>query len=306
MGTYERMNAQHFVKRHVENIFEQKKMPELRYVSHITRNASRHPRLMHSHKEHTEIILICDGSSEFLIHNKKYPVKRGDLLIYNPGIIHDDVTGKDSELELYCAAIGNLDMKKTGNNTPIPENGLIPEKAPFIYHTEEREYDFFYNIFRLMFDMLRREETGAESVSAYLIEAMIVRVMSMIDRIEGVAVEPMENPSVIGMQIKEYIDEHYMEPLTLQSIGKELHISPYYLSHIFKDMSGYSPIQYLLRRRLGEAQNLLISTDLSITDIAGMVGFDTQSYFNAQFTKNVGIPPKKYRQNYLTKKEEES
>ena len=64
-------------------------------------------------------------------------------------------------------------------------------------------------------------------------------------------------------------------------------------------MSGYSPIQYLLRRRIGEAQTLLITTDYSITQIAGMVGYDTQSYFNMQFTKNVGISPKKFRQNYI-------
>ena len=90
-----------------------------------------------------------------------------------------------------------------------------------------------------------------------------------------------------------------MEPITLQSMGEALHISPYYLSHVFKQMSGYSPVQYLLRRRIGEAQTLLITTDLSITRIAEMVGYDTPSYFNLQFTKNVGMPPNKFRQNYI-------
>ena len=103
----------------------------------------------------------------------------------------------------------------------------------------------------------------------------------------------------MGQRIKEYIDKNYAEPITLQSMGEALNISPYYLSHVFKEMSGYSPMQYLLRRRIGEAQTLLISTDLPVTTIAGMVGYDTQSYFNLQFSKNVGMPPKKYRQNYL-------
>lgn len=91
-----------------------------------------------------------------------------------------------------------------------------------------------------------------------------------------------------------------MEPITLHSMGEALHISSYYLSHVFKQMSGYSPVQYLLRRRIGEAQTLLITTDLSITRIAEMVGYDTQSYFNLQFTKNVGhaaeqVPPELHR-----------
>ena len=96
-----------------------------------------------------------------------------------------------------------------------------------------------------------------------------------------------------------------MEPITLQSMGEALHISPYYLSHVFKQMSGYSPVQYLLRRRIGEAQTLLITTDFSITRIAEMVGYDTQSYFNLQFTKNVGMPPNKYRQNYIVAQKEQ-
>ena len=87
-------------------------------------------------------------------------------------------------------------------------------------------------------------------------------------------------------------------------MGEALHISPYYLSHVFKQMSGYSPVQYLLRRRIGEAQTLLITTDLSITRIAELVGYDTQSYFNLQFTKNVGMSPGKFRQNYIVAKKE--
>ena len=71
-------------------------------------------------------------------------------------------------------------------------------------------------------------------------------------------------------------------------------------------MSGYSPIQYLLRRRIGEAQTLLITTDYSITENAGMVGYDTQSYFNMQFTKHVGMPPKKFRQNYIVSEKEKN
>ena len=75
-----------------------------------------------------------------------------------------------------------------------------------------------------------------------------------------------------------------MEPITLQSMGEALHFSPYYLSHIFKEMSGYSPMQYLLRRRIGEAQTLLISTDLPVSKIAEMVGYETQSYFCLLYT----------------------
>ena len=89
-----------------------------------------------------------------------------------------------------------------------------------------------------------------------------------------------------------------MEPITLQSMGEALHISPYYLSHVFKQMSGYiRPCSICCAARIGEAQTPPM-IDLSTTRIAEDGGYDT-SYFNLQFTKNVGMLPNKFRQNYI-------
>lgn len=90
----------------------------------------------------------------------------------------------------------------------------------------------------------------------------------------------------------------------MQQIGQALHVSPYYLAHAFKESCGIAPRQYLLRRRIGEAQNLLISTDLPISRIAEMVGYDTQNYFDLQFSKFVGMPPRKYRLSFQVKPEQ--
>lgn len=95
----------------------------------------------------------------------------------------------------------------------------------------------------------------------------------------------------LGRSIKEYIDEHYCEPLTMHQICTDLKLSESYVSHAFKDMLGYSPMQYVMRRKIGEAQTLLISTDYSITKIAQTVGYDSPSHFNQRFLKYVGISP---------------
>ena len=138
-----------------------------------------------------------------------------------------------------------------------------------------------------------------------LLFLLLVSVLTVTAGSRAESEKPLEEPHILGRRIKEYIDKHYMEPITLQSMGEALHISSYYLSHVFKQMSGYSPVQYLLRRRIGEAQTLLITTELSVTRIAEMVGYDSSSYFNLQFTKNVGMPPNKYRHNYIVSVGEE-
>ncbi|MDO4615489.1 MAG: helix-turn-helix transcriptional regulator, partial [Lachnospiraceae bacterium] len=77
------------------------------------------------------------------------------------------------------------------------------------------------------------------------------------------------------------------------------HISQFYLAHVFKEMSGYSPIQYMIRRRIGEAQTLLISTDKTILEISELVGYESQSHFNFHFSKNIGMPPNQFRRSFV-------
>ena len=104
---------------------------------------------------------------------------------------------------------------------------------------------------------------------------------------------------VLANRIRQYIGTHFTEQLTLEDIGEAMSMSPYHLAHIFKEMTGMSPIHYMIRCRVGEAQNLLISTDYSATQIAAIVGYTNVNHFNAIFAKLVGLPPIRYRRKYL-------
>ena len=81
MAQQHSLNVQCFVKKDFQSIFRGENNPKLLYVSDIRPDASAHPRVMHAHEDFVEIILICSGSSEYLIHDKKYFICPGDLLI---------------------------------------------------------------------------------------------------------------------------------------------------------------------------------------------------------------------------------
>lgn len=92
------LNVQCFVKKEFQSIFIGENNPKLLYVSEIRPDASTHPRVMHAHEEFVELLLICSGTSEFLIHEKKQRVRPGDLLIYNSGVVHDEISGPNAEI----------------------------------------------------------------------------------------------------------------------------------------------------------------------------------------------------------------
>lgn len=100
--------------------------------------------------------------------------------------------------------------------------------------------------------------------------------------------------------IRVFIETHYKEPLSLQSISERFYIHPNYFSKRFKEKFGLSFIDYLTSIRMRHASQLLRSTDLKIHQIADHVGFEDTAYFGSVFRKAFHMTPKQYREQPTT------
>lgn len=96
-------------------------------------------------------------------------------------------------------------------------------------------------------------------------------------------------------QVTEYITEHSAQNLSLLAMAEIVQMSPFYFSRLFKQSTGLTPHQYLLRYRTDRAKHLLKATNLSIAAIADRVGFADQSHLNRHFKRYVGMPPSQFR-----------
>jgi len=95
--------------------------------------------------------------------------------------------------------------------------------------------------------------------------------------------------------ISRYIAEHYTEALSVTKIAEAMKLHPKYLMQLFKKHCGLSVWEYLLRMRASHAQQLLISTDLKIVDVALESGFGSMCRFHALFDRYCGCTPRQYR-----------
>ena len=107
-----------------------------------------------------------------------------------------------------------------------------------------------------------------------------------------------EMPSVLAHRVRRYLDAHYCEPITLRMVAERLRVSEYYLAHVFKQEFGVPPMQYVMKRRIGEAQGFLMNTGIPIAEIADTLGFSSICHFNTMFKKYTGTPPGKFRQSF--------
>jgi AraC family transcriptional regulator len=98
-------------------------------------------------------------------------------------------------------------------------------------------------------------------------------------------------------QVIEYIRANIDRDLSLEKLAELVQMSTFYFARLFKQSTGYTPHQYIIRCRIDRAEYLLKQGNLSIVEICQQVGFQSQSHFTQLFRKYKGITPKKYREN---------
>jgi signal transduction histidine kinase/AraC-like DNA-binding protein len=96
-------------------------------------------------------------------------------------------------------------------------------------------------------------------------------------------------------QAMAYIHEHYAEPISREDLAQHLAVNERYLTRCFRQETGVTPIDYLLRYRVRQARALLEQGHMSITDVAMATGFSDSSYFGRVFQREVGVAPSAYK-----------
>jgi YesN/AraC family two-component response regulator len=91
---------------------------------------------------------------------------------------------------------------------------------------------------------------------------------------------------------RQYIDEHYRQKgLTIHDVAKNNHVSPNYLSYLFKKYTGSSLWEYVVKLRMEESRALILNTDLRRYEIAERVGYESPEHFSKIFKKYYGVSP---------------
>lgn len=102
-------------------------------------------------------------------------------------------------------------------------------------------------------------------------------------------------------KIQQYLKEHFMENITRNDIEESFHMNQDYLNRIFKQDTGYSLMEYVQFCRIKKAKELLKDNELAVSEIGGMIGYNSPPYFSKIFKKWTGVTPKEYRNNFSVK-----
>ena len=236
----------------------------------------------HSHP-FCEIMFVLSGEGSVSINDIEYRVTKGDIIVYNPGVMHAESTTGKSGIELAFFGISNF---KIAN---LPSDHILdPETTP-VLHTEgdAEEYEFY---FMSLVKEVASDKPYNEIFSKYLARLIMIGILRLANISEAKFVT-----NGIFTRIHTYLNNHFAEIESMDAVCEELKISKYYLSHVFKKYMGKPPMQYVTSKRIAYAKKLLQETDLSATEIGEMCGYKDHVLFFKTFKKAEGITPITFR-----------
>lgn len=264
--------------------------PTVLFVSKSTMNQdSRY----HDH-DFTEITYILSGKGQYLVEGITYDVKAGDLIICNAGVRHHNIVTdkKEPTVEFF---IGFTDYQLKD----LPPNTMSLKDQSYLLHTD---IELHQNLSKLCYAMLAENETNQVG-KYFMLKAYLIQFLLLIIR-QNTKPQPKQESyhfdthykSYVVNQMITYFHTHYNEKISLDQIAQNMYLSPVYLSKIFKEETGESPINYLIKIRLEKAKDILSTSHSdSIKKIACQVGYEDAYHFSKLFKKYYGISPLHYR-----------
>ena len=260
--------------------------PRLLYAGELKKSGGWQER-PHSHK-FCEIIFVVDGRGTTTVNEKRLDFQKGDILIYNPDVVHFEESSLSEPTEFMFFALDKFEI------TDLPQNHLLPPDYNFIYRSGEC-YDVLYDLFFRMISEFESKKNFYLEISQNISRTILMYIFRVINFSDD-SFDIHKSNKAFDLAIK-YINDNYMYNISLEDIASKCYVSKYYLSHIFTQLKGISIGKYLISLRIEAAKKLLKNTGLSVSTIAEQSGFGDPNYFSRIFKKETGISPLQYRKN---------
>ena len=239
----------------------------------------------HLHEHAIELGFIVAGSGNLVIGNQIMPVEAGSITVVQPDIMHHFSSISPEGMKYYTIRFAD---------TP-EDNELVKFfSAKGNCSTQGINYlDAIQNNLRLLFD-IHQANGGIVDEAFQSIVLGLIQLTRTLFLNSTLSVRLDEHFSV--SDILYYISQNCGKKITLESLAKEFNISPSHLSRLFCNAYHMSPINYLIYSRVTFSTEYLLKSDLSIAEIAELVGYDNPAHFTNMFTKRIGCTPTEYRE----------
>ncbi len=257
------------------------------------------PEALHGH-DFIEIVYILSGKMTHIVDGQQYDVSHGDLLFMNYGCTH---AFHGNGPYKYINILFSPEIISEGFVTPSNVFSTLSLTAFNEMRSGENfgKLSYFGNerkeiedIILAMLDEYQRKQNWWETVMGNYLNTLLAKMLRKTEAgIKSVEIKDM------WRELSEYIDSNLGNDLTLSALAQKCFYNPSYFSRIFKEKFGCSLTEYITRKRLDYAIELLGETELSLDEISSRTGFSDRNSFYYAFSRYLGGKPTDYRKSKI-------
>ncbi len=268
------------------------KEPENQFKIEYNENA--YPTLIKEHFHNSyEIIYVTEGVAEFTIAQKTYQVDAHTLVFVNNFESHKSTI----VLTPYRRYFMLLSQEYLRNYINDPVLLSIFKQRPNAFHHLIKLEDTHHQIIQNYFHTMQNEFVTNKQYSHDIIGSTINLMLIHLFRNYNDSF-PSKTPNAtlqLVSKVEKYIESNYTDDISLKRMSEDFNIDMYYLSRLFKDITGFGFKEYLIAQRLSYAKELLINTNETITYVCTTCGFNSINHFIRIFKEKVGRTPLQFR-----------
>lgn len=252
----------------------------------------QHHLSSHFHDCH-QMIYVVSGSALFTVSDKTYLAQPGTLVLISRFETHSIQIESDHYYRFTLQISPDI-----GSGTPFASEQLLSilvnRPSDFLHAVDMSKVP---EVAHLLEKMVVEQEY-CNPMQDKMLDLILFQLLILLSRSHPELLpDKAENLQLIR-KIQEYFEIHYAEKCTLADLAQEHHISPSYLSHLFKRTTGHSVMGYLSSCRIAAAKRCLAETDLEISAIVAECGFSDNSNFSRTFREVTGMTPSSFRNQF--------
>lgn len=270
---------------------------EIEIVRHTTMNnmeiflVEMIERCPHGHDD-LEIGLLLEGSLTLYLEQETYRLSKGDIYLINRYQVHSFLNAGEKNLTLAFQIPTDFYRRLNKQLTYLRFDSNVIHSG----HLHNQLSGQLLACAELYFGDKKFRELECSSL---LLHALHLLLENCPYTVTGEREYHTAQNDVLRInRITEFITEHHQDPILLEDIAKQEHITVCHASHFIRKMLGISFQEYLNNTRFDHALRLLSQTDLSLLDICMESGFSSSRYLNRMFEKNFGCNAREYRKTY--------
>ncbi len=246
----------------------------------------------HAHTAH-EMIFVESGRIEVRIGERCY-IADAPALVFISRLEEHAISVLEGDYRRYYLCLSPTALeKRIKSYTLLSVLSTHPRDFAHVLDVSA-QCEEVSRIFSRLLAEVASDAPYSEDVQALLVNELLILIYRMAPHLFS-----MDNSKSISIvwQIQRRFEESPQEDFSLDELAEKYHISKYYLSRLFKKITGYSPMQYLMMCRLAVAKELLEGTDKSISEVVWRAGFSDGSNFSRYFKAQTGMTPEEYRRS---------